>query len=188
MRIMTLRRRFLPALLLPFLLAGCIVGRTQESESGLPSTDTLIDMALRTARVDDRVVLVKFRASWCEWCARLDQALHSFELGRLIDDNYVLVDITVQESDDKLPLETPGGGAFLDSMGGEGGGIPFYVFLGRDGAKIADSNALPGGGNIGYPVSPEEIEAFDSLLEQTAPRMTAEDRLRVVEYLMAHAP
>lgn len=167
-------------------LAACEERAT--TTSGLPEVDTLVDMALRTARVDDRVVLVKFRASWCDWCARLDQALHSFELGRLIDNNYVLVDVTVEESDDKLALETPGGMDFLEDMGGAGGGIPFYVFLDSARGKIADSNVMPDAGNIGYPVSDEEIAAFGDLLRRTAPRMTAEELDRVASYLAAHGP
>ena len=181
---MRCRRR--PMLILPLLLAACVAA--ESTDTGPPSAETRIDMAARTASVDDRVVLVKFGASWCDWCARFDQALHSFELGRLIADNYVLVDITVQESDDKLALETPGGQEFLDAMGGTGAGIPFYVFLDTEGAKLADSKAMPNGGNIGYPVTSEEIGKFDGLLARTAPRMTAGDRGRVMDYLETHAP
>jgi hypothetical protein len=140
-------------------------------------------MAGEAATVDDRAVLVKFRASWCVWCARLDAALHSFELGWLIEDNYVLVDITVQESDDKLGLETPGGQELMDTMGGAAAGLPFYAFLDASLSKLADSNAMPDGGNIGYPVTPEEIASFDDLLARTAPRMAPEHRDRVGDYL-----
>lgn len=169
-----------------FLLAAGTAAVAQEA--GPPSAGILMDMAARTARLDGRVVLVRFRASWCEWCARLDEALHSFDLGRLIGDNYVLVDMTVEESDEKLALETPGGEEFRAALGGAGSGIPFYAFFDADGTKLADSNVMPDGGNIGYPVTPEEIAAFDALLERTAPRMTADDRQRVSAYLAAHAP
>lgn len=180
-------RRSSTFFILAFLLAaGSRAAGAQDA--GPPSAETLMDMAARTARVDGRVVLVRFRASWCEWCARLDSALHSFELGRLIGDNYVLVDMTVEESDDKLALETPGAEEFQATLGGAGSGIPFYAFFDLDGEKLADSNVLPDGGNIGYPVTPEEIAAFDGLLERTAPRMTAEDRERVSAYLEAHGP
>jgi thioredoxin-related protein len=182
-------RRSTVFLVLPFLLAACASAEiTEVPQAGPPSAETLMDMARRTASVDDRVVLVKFRASWCEWCARLDEALHSFELGRLIADNYVLLDMTVEESDDKLALETPGGEDLRAAMGGAGSGIPYYVFFDVNGEKLADSNVMPDGGNIGYPVTPEEIAAFDGLLEQTAPRMTPEDREQVSAYLEAHAP
>jgi thiol:disulfide interchange protein len=182
--------RAVRCLLLPASLAvlsACAPGEPPAPpETGLPSTSVLIDLAGRAAAVDDRVVMVKFRASWCEWCARLDAALHSFELGRIFSENYVLLDLTVQESDDKLALETPGAQAFMDSLGAGNSGLPFYVFLDPAGKPLADSNVLPH--NIGYPVSPEEIDAFVALLEATAPRMTAGEKLEVANYLTTHAP
>jgi len=182
--------RLSPSRLLPMaialFLASCD-GSPRRAES-VPSTELLLSQALRTASVNDRVVFVKFRASWCEWCARLDAALHSFELGHLIEDSFVLVDITVQESDDKLALETPGGQAFMDSIGGAGAGLPFYVFLDTNGSKLADSNVLPNGANIGYPVTAPEIAAFGGLLEQTATRAMPDDLVLISDYLIAHAP
>ena len=57
------------------------------------------------------------------------------------------------------------------------------MFFDSNGKRLATSMAMPNGDNIGFPVSPEEIEAFVGLLEKTAPRMTAAERNRVAGYL-----
>jgi len=99
----------------------------------------------------------------------------------------VLVKLDVMERGDKKPLENPGADAFLKKMGGEKSGLPFMVFLDKNGKKLADSNVLPGGNNIGYPVASEEIKAFDNLLGKTAPRMTAAQRAQIAGYLKEKA-
>ena len=97
--------------------------------------------------------------------------------------NYVVVKLTVQEDDDKKPLENPGAEGMMNAWGGSDSGLPFYVFLNAEGEKIADSNAMPKGRNIGFPATGQEVEAFVSLLERTAPRLNAAERTRIVDYL-----
>ena len=80
----------------------------------------------------------------------------------------------------------------MSDLGGEKSGLPFYAFLSAKGKKLADSNVMPGKdgtlGNIGYPGSREEIAAFDALLKQTAPKMKADARKSLVDYLTQNAP
>ena len=109
-------------------------------------------------------------------------------MGKFFADNYVLVSLTVKESGAKQALENPGGNKYLEQMGGAQSGLPFYVFLDRNGKKIADSNAMPGGQNIGYPLTPPEIKAFEKLIEKTAPRLTAAQRSRIIAYFTKPAP
>ena len=73
-------------------------------------------------------------------------------------------------------------------MGGEKSGLPFFAFLDEKGKKLADSNVMPGNQNIGYPAAPDEIAAFEKLLEKTAPHMQDVDREKVVAYLKKAAP
>ena len=107
---------------------------------------------------------------------------------KLFSDHYVIVDLVVKESAEKKALENRGGDKILAQMGGDRSGLPFYAFLDKTGKKIADSNALGKGGNIGYPATPEEIKAFAGLLEKTAPRMTIKERDQIVAYLTKNAP
>ena len=153
-----------------------------------PTAQSIIDRALETAKAGNKTVFVHFGASWCTWCKQLDAMLVSPEVGKLIDDHFVLVNLTVQESDDKKSLENPGAQEIMDKNGAGKAGVPYYLFLDRAGKKIVDSLAMPKGGNIGYPATPEEIKTFEGLLPKAAPRMTAAQRGQISEYLTKHAP
>ena len=153
-----------------------------------PSAETLVDAAVKTAKTQNKIVLVHFGASWCEWCRHLDDMLQGPELGKLFADHFVIVHLTVQESDDKKQLENPGADQLLAREGAGKSGVPVFMFFDQGGKKIADSLALPNRANIGYPASPEEIQAFAGILEKTTPRMTAAQRQSIVDYLKKHAP
>jgi len=153
-----------------------------------PPAQTIIDRALKTAKAENKTVFVHFGASWCEWCKQLDAMLSSQEVGKLISDNFVLVNLTVQESNDKKALENAGAQEIMDKNGASKAGVPYYLFLDKDGKKIVDSLAMPKGGNIGYPATPEEIKTFEGLLPKAAPRMTAAQRGSISDYLTKHAP
>ena len=144
--------------------------------------DVLAD-AVKTASAEKKNVLIHFGASWCSWCKRLDQMLESEEVGKLFHDNYVITHLTIQESKDKVALENPGAQEMVDAAGAKGSGVPVYIFFDSEGKRLATSLAMPDGGNIGHPATPEEIQAFDTLLQKTAPRMTATERKQVSDYL-----
>ena len=103
-------------------------------------------------------------------------------------ENYVIVKLAVQEPEAKKALENPGAEGMMATWGGADAALPFYVFLNGEGSKIADSNAMPDGSNIGFPGTREEVEAFGRLLERTAPRLDTAQRASIVEYLMRRIP
>ena len=158
-----------------------------QREKPLPAQE-VVDAAVKKARASKKSTLVLFHASWCGWCRRLDAALNDPDVRKIIGDSYVVVHLDVMEHDDKKALENPGGNTLMADYGGENSGLPFYVFLDAKGKKIADSNAMPKDQNIGYPAAPEEIEAFEKLLKQTAPRLTDAQRGKIVAYLKKNAP
>jgi thioredoxin-related protein len=158
------------------------------SAAAPPSAETLIDAAVNTAKSQNKVVLVHFGASWCVWCKHLDEMLQGPELGKLFADHFVIVHLTVQESDDKKFLENPGAEQLLTKEGAGKSGVPVFMFIDQAGKKIADSLALPDHSNIGYPASPEEIQAFSGILNKTTPRMTDAQRASIIDYLKKHAP
>lgn len=172
------------------LIAGVAAGSTyaQRESPNPPSAKAVLSTAMQTARAQNKNIMVHFEASWCSWCKHLDAAMRSPELGKMFDDNYVLVALTVLESDKLKSSENPGAEEMMKELGGEKAGLPFYVFLTKDGTPVANSMAMPKGDNIGYPATAEEIQAFDRLIARTALRLTTEQRARLVDYLKKNAP
>lgn len=103
----------------------------------------------------------------------------------IVDEHFVIVNLTVRERDDKVALENPGGNALMDRWGGANSGLPFYVFVDAQGSKVADSNAMANGDNIGFPATPEEIDRFLGLMTRTASRLTSAQRGVLEQYLRA---
>lgn len=90
-----------------------------------------------------------------------------------------MVKLVTQEREERKNLENPGADKLLQSWNGAKSGLPFIVILNSAGTKITDSNRMAGGQNIGAPASGPEIEEFDKILKETAPRMTADQRAAI---------
>ena len=148
----------------------------------------MVSDAVSLARAAHKTVLIEFGASWCTWCRSFAAFVAAPDTGPILSANFVVVNLVVRERDDKVALEHPGGSALMDRWGGASAGLPFYVFLDATGHKIADSNAMPDGTNIGFPAVPKEISAFMTLLETAAPRLTAADRATLDAYLVRVMP
>lgn len=148
------------------------------------TAEAILKRAYVQAKAEKKAVFVHFTASWCGWCKKLEASMKTPLWKKLIEDNYVVVELDVMESPDKKQaLENPGADKYLSAWGGAKSGIPYMVFLDADGKKLADSNVMPGGQNIGFPSEPEEVMAFDKLLKQTAPRLSESDRGRLIATL-----
>ena len=170
---------------------GCSRGSASESSETRPLATpppaaTVVSNAVQTAAAAHKVVLIEFGASWCSWCRRFDAFVHSPDVSSIVAANYVVVNLVVQERDDKKALEHPDGQDVMDAWGGAKAGLPFYVFLDTNGQKVADSNVMPDGGNLGFPGNPTEADLFLGLIDRTAPRLAAADRAKIVSYLAAN--
>jgi uncharacterized protein YyaL (SSP411 family) len=168
-------------------LAGALAAAPVAAQGGAAQTPPrpaaeLVAEARAAAARDQRNVLVEFGASWCGWCRRFEAFLADPDVGRIMHDHFVVVHLTALESGDRKPLENAGATELLREMGGTGG-IPFYFVVDPAGKKLADANGMPDGGNIGHPATAGEIDAFDRLLQRTAPRMTAAERARIRAHL-----
>lgn len=178
-------RRTFPSLILLLLLATALAsGQVSKPEPA----QSILGAAIQQAGTSGRNVLVIFHASWCGWCKRLDAVLENPAIKNIIEASYVVVRLDVMESANKKDLENPGGQQIINNLGGAKSGLPFYAFYDGSGQRLANSNVMPDNQNIGYPGSPEEIVAFEKLLQQTATRMTEEQHGQIVAYLKQHAP
>jgi uncharacterized damage-inducible protein DinB len=150
----------------------------------VPRAEAVVNDAVSRAGAEGKIVLIEFGASWCKWCANFERFVQSAEVGAIVADNYVVANLVVREDDpEKKKLEHPGGAELMERWGGAESGLPFYVFLDANGNKVADSNAMPGGKNIGFPFTKEEVDRFMSLLDKTAPRLDADRRAQILAYL-----
>jgi thioredoxin-related protein len=169
--------------ILALALSIALVSSTA-AQTPAPQPAKLVLMnAMTTAKAEKKNVLLAFGASWCKWCNAMKKMFDSKEVGQLFHDNYVIGHLTVQEHPDKVKLENPGAQALADSSGAKDQGIPIVIFYDGNGKQLATSIAMPDGGNIGFPATPEEIVAFDGLLKKTAPRMTVAQRKQISDYI-----
>jgi hypothetical protein len=100
-----------------------------------------------------------------------------------------MLTLDVMESKDKkAELENPGGDKIMAELGGKESGLPFFAFVDEKGKRLANSNAMPGEKNIGCPATPEEIDAFEKLLKQVAPKMKPDQLAKITETFRKNAP
>ncbi len=130
-----------------------------------PSAEELLSAGLAKAKAEKKTVFVDYSAPWCGWCHRLDAFLHRPEIAKVFDAAFVTVKIDVDRY--------KGGKELNEKHGGAKSGLPFFVMLDADGKKTADSIASPGG-NVGFPVEPDEIKHFIEVVRKAAPALTAE--------------
>jgi thioredoxin-related protein len=172
--------------ILSILLIPCsMLGQTVKPDSA----QIILKAAVAEAQSSKKNIFLIFHATWCSWCKRLETALNDPEIKTLIDTNYIIVMLDVNERGDKIQThENPAGQKLMSGFGGNNAGLPFIVFLNGTGKMIANSNVMPKRQNIGYPGSKEEIAAFVKLLKKTALRLTSKQRDVIQSYLELHAP
>jgi thiol:disulfide interchange protein len=172
------------------LLTLALVARPMARAVEAPVTPAgeVVAAAVKRAGTEHKTVLIEFGASWCTWCRSFEAFVRAPDTGPIIAANYVVVNLTVHERDGKEGLENPGGAELMDAWGGAKSGLPFYVFVDENGQKLADSNAMPQGQNIGFPAVPAEIAAFMGLVDKTAPVLSPANRQALQAYLTRVMP
>jgi thiol-disulfide isomerase/thioredoxin len=138
------------------------------------SAETILKDAAVKAKAENKKIIVLFHASWCGWCKKMDISMNDPVCKKYFDDNFITVHLTVDESEGKKHLETPGGDLIKKKYKGETAGLPFWLILDADQQLLADSYMRkPGvskdeaGENIGCPASEPEVAAFIIILQQT---------------------
>ncbi len=168
----------------------CICLATSFAQGAAPDpAQILVNNAVAKAQGSDKHVLIIFRATWCKWCVRLEKAFENPQIGKIIDEHFVVATLNVFERGDKVQtFENPGAREIIARYGNKDSGLPFLAFLDAKGTLIANSNVMPAQQNIGYPGSKDEIVAFIRLLKKAAPRMTKAQQSVISSYFKQNAP
>jgi len=161
--------------LLPLLMGLALVGSVYAGQT--LSAKSVVDGAVRSAKIGHKGVLVVFHASWCGWCKELDKSFEVPALKKVLDKDFVIVHITVLENPQHKSDENPGGAEMMKAMGGQEAGLPFFVMLNSKGQAVSDSMVMGPGNpkpqNMGFPTEPNELEHFVAMLKAGNPGISA---------------
>jgi len=127
----------------------------------------ILDNALAQAKAENKHVFIKYSASWCGWCKKMDKQMKSDNCEYFFDTSYVIVNLVVRESKTNKHLENPGALDLLIKHKGEKAGLPFWVILNKDGDLIEDSFNSEGD-NLGCPATKEEVDLFVGILKNSS--------------------
>lgn len=147
----------LKALIVSFMIAFAGIVNAQTATE-------ILTKAQNQAKIENKNVFLIFHASWCGWCKKMEKNMDDPAVKPYFDANYVKTFITVQERAEKKNLETPGGDAVNEKLGGKDQGLPFWVILDSTGKVLEDSRV--NGENLGGPASEEEVNHLIAKLEK----------------------
>src|SRR6476469_8527342 len=148
-----------------FLVFLCI-GEVKAQE--MPTAHEIFQKAKAEATRSHRKIFILFRASWCVWCHVMDSSITDPSCRDYFRNNYVIVHLTIQETEDKKDRENPGGMAFYTKYGGDDNQeIPYWLIFAEQGNLLADSQMKPGE-NTGCPATKQEVAYFISVLKKTS--------------------
>ncbi|CAI8267333.1 MAG: Thiol:disulfide interchange protein DsbD [Owenweeksia sp. TMED14] len=124
-------------------------GIAKEYSNAQNSASSILENALIKAKAENKNVFLKYSASWCGWCKKLDKQMKNDSCKSFFDSNYMIVTLAVNESEKNRHLENPGATDFLRKHKGEDKGLPFWVILDNTGVLIEKGRGYPGGWRLG---------------------------------------
>lgn len=160
---------------------------------GGPSAEVILHHAEAQARAQHKSIMLEFGASWCVNCKLYDRMLADPAIHAILNKAFVFTAMDTGENPhDTRHADTPGAVAFEDSVGGKGAGWPFLVILNAEGRPIInsyrpDAKSKTGKDNIGYPVLPQEIDWFMTMVRRGGPQLSHADLAKVRAWLTAEA-
>ncbi len=128
------------------------------------NAEQVLAAALTRAAKEKKRVFMRFGAPWCGWCVRLDKLLAVPEVDAALQPDLVVIKIDVQRMTN---------GPEVAKKYQASGGIPWYAVLDADG-NVRGTSDLPGGGNIGFPTEPPEVDHVVKILTDGRKRLTDE--------------
>ena len=141
--------------------------------------EVVLKEGLERAKREGKCVFLHFGSPWCGYCIKLDRFLEREDMLPLFTGDYISV---------KIDVARMKGGQNVDQRfrAGGGGGIPWFAILNSDGKKLVTSDAPDG--NIGFPVTPQEISHFMAMLRQTKRSLSEQQLILIETALKAEMP
>ncbi len=150
------------------------------------SAEEVLAQARAQAAEQHKTIFLIFSASWCGYCRKLDAFLARPEVNPIITRHFVIARLSVSEEYRRVnPQPNSPGAEELDlKLGGPKGPVPFFALLDPRGELIINScrpvKDKAAGENIGFPIEPDEIDWFMTMLRKGAPGLTVNEA-RVIE-------
>ena len=140
------------------------------------TASTIMTEAFAKAKKEKKNVFVKFSASWCGWCHKMDASMKDPSCNKFFEDNFVIVRLIVDEASGKKNLENPGADDYRTRYNGDKNqGIPFWFILDSNGKLLGDcyirkegQPLTSRGENSGCPANDEEVTNFIMVLKKTS--------------------
>lgn len=158
-----------------FAVIAMFIFNTGLAQTTPPTADQVLAEAFKEAKSQKKKVFIKFSASWCGWCHKMDDSMNDPEVKAFFDKSFVIKHLTVMESKGKENLENPGAMDLIKKYNSDGFGIPLWFIFDENGKLLVDSHLRPEGTGlevkgkniIGCPAAKEEVEAFVKALKLT---------------------
>ncbi len=130
------------------------------------SAESLLGEGLAAASKEGKRVFLHFGAPWCGWCHRLEGWMAREDVAKVMGKDFIDLKIDTDR--------TIGGQDLLKQYTkGESTGIPWFAILEADG-KVIVTSSYPKG-NLGFPYTAQEIDAFGAMLAKGAVTITTKD-------------
>ncbi len=139
------------------------------------TADNILKQAFVKAKAENKKVFVKFSASCCVWCKKMDKSIEDSICKKQFEDNFIFVSLIIDEKTDKKHLENKGADSIIIKYIGERNmGIPYWFILNGNGELLENSfytNENSKNANkksmIGCPAKELEVNAFIEILKRT---------------------
>ena len=138
------------------------------------SAEVLLNNALTQAKIENKLVFLRFSETWCSYCTRMQNILDRPNMQRILGKE--LIDLKIDLTN------TPGARPIYKKYTHEVGGVPWFAFLDTAGAAAATSVGPEG--NIGCPATDGEIIFFTGELKRTT--KLSDSELEEVAYEFKH--
>lgn len=115
-----------------------------------------------------------FHASWCAYCRLFDMLLSDPQASAIVDREFKVFHMRALERTEQWKArQIAGADDMYRRFATPTSGLPFYVVFDGAGEPVVSSLAPDSGVNIGFPIAKRDLDRFEKIIQQGAPKITA---------------